>query len=151
MRSIYEQPFYGFILMILHINKSCVLISNQNLQIFFKSIKKIPNASGHSHGLFTSCRTWPSWHYGPSLGPQVLNVYGSMTSATTTTIYGMHDPTLVDMWGKSYENMKYQSSLRRCVITGGSKRAAQVSRRMDCRIGVIEFYVSANNKQQQVT
>ena len=39
--------------------------------------------------------------------------------------------------------MKYQSSLRRRVITGGSQM--RVSRRMDCRIGVIKFYLSANN------
>ena len=50
MRSICEQPVYGIILMTLHINKSCVFISNQNLQIFLES-----NASGHSHVLFTSC------------------------------------------------------------------------------------------------
>ena len=31
MRSICEQPFYDIILIILHINKSCVLISKQNL------------------------------------------------------------------------------------------------------------------------
>ena len=43
--------------------------------------------------------------------------------------------------------MKYQSSLRRRVITGGSEKAVRVSRRMDCRIGVIKFYVSANNKK----
>ena len=42
MRSICEQPFYGIILMILHMNKSCVLISNQNLQIFLNPLKKIP-------------------------------------------------------------------------------------------------------------
>ena len=37
------------------------------------------------------------------------------------------------------------ASLRRRVITGGSQKAVWVSRRMDCRIGVIKFYVSANN------
>ena len=75
----------------------------------------------------------------------MLNGYGSMTLATTNTIYGKRDPALVDMWGTSYQNMKYQSSLRRRVITGGSEKAVRVSRRMDCRIGVIKFYVSANN------
>ena len=40
---------------------------------------------------------------------------------------------------------KYQSSLRRRVITGGSQKAVRVSRRMDCRIGVIKFYDNANN------
>ena len=112
--------------------------------IFLKSIWKIPSASGHSHIPFTSCRTRPSWHNGSSLGPHVLNGYGSMTLATTNTIYGKRDPALVDMWGTSYQNMKYQSSLRRRVITGGSEKAVRVSRRMDCRIGVIKFYVSAN-------
>ena len=88
-----------------------------------------------------------SWHNGSSLGPHVLNGYGSMTLATTNTIYGKRDPALVDMWGTSYQNMKYQSSLRRRVITGGSEKAARVSQRMDCRIGVIKFYVSVNNQK----
>ena len=77
---------------------------------------------------------------GSSLGQHVLNGYGSMN-----TIYGKRDPALVDMWGTSYQNMKYQSSLRRRVITGGSEKTVRVSRRMDCRIAVIKFYVSANN------
>ena len=145
MCSICEQPLYGIVLMILHTNKWCVLINDQNLQIFFKSIWKIPNASGHSRSPFTPCRTRPSWHNGSSLGPYVLNGYGSKTLATTNTIYGKSDPALVDMWGISYQNMKYQSSLRRRVIPGGSEKTVRVSRRMDCRIGVIKFYVSANN------
>ena len=53
-----------------------------------------------------------------------------MTLATTNTIYGKRDPALVDMWGTSYQNMKYQSSLRRRVITGGSEKAVRVSRRI---------------------
>ena len=52
----------------------------------FKSIWKNPSASGHSHSPFTSCPTRPSWHNGSSLGPHVLNGYGSMTLATTNTI-----------------------------------------------------------------
>ena len=144
MCSISELPLYGIMLMILHTNMWCVLISDQNLQIFFKSIWKIPSASGHSRSPFTSCRTRPSYN-GSSLGPHVLNGYESMTLATTNTIYGKSDPALVDMWGTSYQNMKYQSSLRWRVITGGSEKAVRVSRRMDCRIGVIRFYVSANN------
>ena len=125
--------------MILNTNKWRDLISDQNLQIFFRSIWKIPSASG-----------LPAEHArhennGSSLVPHVLNGYGSMTLATTNTIYGKSDPALVDMWGTSYQNMKYQSSLRRRVITGGSEKAVRVSRRMDCRIGVNKFYVSANN------
>ena len=111
----------------------------------FKSIWKIPSASGHSRSPFTSCRTRQSWHNGSSLDPRVLNGYGSMTLATTNTIYGKREPALVDMWGTSYQNMKYQSSLRRRVITGGSEKAVWVSRIMDCRIGVNKFYVCANN------
>ena len=68
-----------------------------------------------------------------------------MTLATTNTLYGKRDPELVDMWGASYQNMKYQSPLRRRVITGGSEKTVRVSRRMDCRIGVIKFYVRAKN------
>ena len=145
MCSICEQSLYGITLMIFHTNKWCVLISDQNLQIFFKSIWKILSASGHSRSPFTSCRTRPSWHNGSSLGPHVFNGYGSMTLATTNTIYGKRDPALVDKWGTCYQNMKYQSSLRRRVITGGSEKAVRVSWRMDCRIAVIKFYVSANN------
>ena len=131
--------------MMLHTNKWCVLISDQNLQIFFKSIWKIPSASGHSHNPFISCRTRPSWHNGSSLGLHVLNGYWSMTLATTNTIYGKRDPTLVDMWETSYQNMKYQSSLHRRVITGGSEKVVRVSRGKDCRIVVIKFYVSADH------
>ena len=145
MCSICEQPLYGIMLMILHTNNWYALISDKNLEIFFKSIWKIPSASGHSRSPFTSCRARPSWHNGSSLGPHVLNGYGSMTLATRNTIYGKRDPALVDMWGTSYQNMKYQSSLRRRVITGGSEKTVRVSRRMDCRIGVIKFYVCANN------
>ena len=75
----------------------------------------------------------------------MLNDYASMTLATTNTIYGKRYPALVDIWGTSYQNMKYQSSLRRRVITGGSEKAVRVFRGMDCRIGVIKFYVSASN------
>ena len=42
--------------------------------------------------------------------------------------------------------MKHQPSLRRHVITDGSEKAERVSRRMDCRLGLIEFHISANNK-----
>ena len=137
-------------LIILHTSKWCLLISDQNLQIFFKSVWKIPSASGHSHSPFTSCRTRPSWHNGSSLGPHVLNGYGSMTLATTNTIYGKRDPALVDMWGASYQNMKYQSPLRRRVITGGSEKTVRVSRGMDCPFVVIKYHVSANNKNLYV-
>ena len=146
MCSICELPLYGIILIILHTNKWCVLISDQVCK-YFRSIWKIRSASEHSRGPFTSCWTCPSWHNGSSLGPHVLNGYGSMTLATTNTIYGKRDPERVDMWGKSYRNMKYQSSLRRRVITGGSENTTRVSRRMDCRIAVITFYVSANNQK----
>ena len=144
MRSICEQQLYAIILMIL-INKSCILINDQNLETILKSIKKIPNTSEHLCGTFTSCRTCPSWLSRSLLGPHVLNGYGSMTSAPTNTIYGMRDPAPVDMWRTSYQNIMHQSPLRRWVITGGSGKATRVSRRMDCRIGVIEFYVRANN------
>ena len=142
MCIICEQPWYCTILMILHTNKSGILISE-----IFKYVLvhfEIAKASGHSHSLFTSCRTCPSWHNGSSLDPHVWNFYESMTSATTNTIYGTRDPALVDMWGTSYQNMKYQSSLRRRIITGGSEKAVRVSRRMDCRFSVIEFHVGAN-------
>ena len=43
------------------------------------------------------------------------------------------------VWRTSYQNMKHQSSLCRRVITGGSEKAARVSRRMDCWIGKIEY------------
>ena len=86
MLTICEQPLYGIVWMIFHTNKSCVLIRDKNSQIFFKSIQNIPNASGHARSLLTSCQTRPSWHNGSSLGPHVLNGYGSMTSAPMNTI-----------------------------------------------------------------
>ena len=70
-------------------------------------------------------------------------LYKYSTSITNQPTKG--DPALVDMWRTSHQNMKYQSSLRRRVITGGSQKDVRVSRRMDCRIGVIQFHVSANN------
>ena len=100
------------------------------IQILCKLFLWCYNLSGHSHRPSTSCWTRPSLHNGSSLGPHVLNGYGSMTLATMNTIYGKRDPALVDMWGTSYQNMKYQSSLRRRVITGGSEKAVRVSRRM---------------------
>ena len=142
MCSIWEQPLYGIMLMISHTNKWCVLISDQNLQYFSKSIWKIPSASGQSYRPFTSCRTCLSWQW-ILTGPKRVEWlwvndfshneyhiwkawpstgYGSMTLATTNTIYGKRDPALVDMWGTGYQNMKYQSSLRRRVITWGSVR-----------------------------
>ena len=74
-----------------------------------------------------------------------------MTLTPTNIIYGTRGSALVDMWWTSYQNMKHQFSLRRRVITGGSEMVARVSRRMDCRIGAIEFYVSANNEIKHVT
>ena len=147
MCSICEQPLYGIMLMILHTNRWCVLISDQNLQIFFKSIWKIPSASGHSRSPFTSCRTRPSWHNGSSLGPHVLNGYRSMTLLSHNE-YHIWQAWPSTCWhvGNKLPNMKYQSLLRRRVITRGSEKAVRVSRRMDCRIGVIKFYVSANSR-----
>ena len=40
MRSTSKQPLYDITSMILHVNKSCVLIIDQNLQIFLKSFLK---------------------------------------------------------------------------------------------------------------
>ena len=40
MRSICLQPLYGIMLMILHTNKQCVLISDKNLQMFLSPLKK---------------------------------------------------------------------------------------------------------------
>ena len=42
MCSICEQPLYGIILMILHTNKWCVLISDLNLRIFLSPFEKSP-------------------------------------------------------------------------------------------------------------
>ena len=42
MRSICGQPLYGIISMILHINKSRVLINYQNIQIFLSPFQKSP-------------------------------------------------------------------------------------------------------------
>ena len=42
MHSLCEQPFYDIILMMLHIKKSCILISNQNLQIVLNPFKIFP-------------------------------------------------------------------------------------------------------------
>ena len=42
MCSICEQPLRGIIFMILHTNKSCVLISDQNLHIFLSTFEQFP-------------------------------------------------------------------------------------------------------------
>ena len=107
---------------------------------------KNPNASGHSLGLSTSCQTYPSWQRiltGPAhvewlrvndFSPKEYHVWHAWTSTC------WHVET-------SHQNMKHQSSMRRRLITGRSERTARVSQRMDWRIGVIKFYVSANNKK----
>ena len=102
--SICEQPLYGIKLIILHANKWCILINGHNFQIFFRSNWKIPNASGHSCRLFTSCLTgaarvqwlwvnefshneyhiwqaWPStyWHVGKMLQKYKLPVFTAQT------------------------------------------------------------------------
>ena len=47
--------------------------------------------------------------------------------------------------------MKHQCSMRRLTITGGSVKDVRVSRRMDCRFGVIKSHVSDNNKNLYVS
>ena len=47
--------------------------------------------------------------------------------------------------------MKHQCSMRRLTITGGSEKAVRVSRRMDCRFGVIKSHVSNNKKNLYVS
>ena len=47
--------------------------------------------------------------------------------------------------------MKHQCSMRRLTITGGSEKDVRVSRRMDCRFGVIKSHVSDNNKNLYVS
>ena len=42
MLTICEQPLYGIVLMILHINESCVLIRDQNSQILYSPLKTSP-------------------------------------------------------------------------------------------------------------
>ena len=66
------------------------------------------------------CQTWPSICFVLTFGKQV------------------------------HRNMKHQCSMRRLTITGGSEKDVRVSRRMDCRFGVIKSHVSANNKKVYV-
>ena len=129
--------------MILHINKSYILSRDQNSQIFFKVHLKSSQCFGTltqpSHYLstkpvMTQILTGPArveWLWVNDFKPQGIP-------------HGTRDPALVGMRGTSYQNMKYQSSLHRRVITGGSEKAARVSQRMNYLIGVIEFYISAN-------
>ena len=122
-----EQPLYGVILMILHANKSCVLISGQNLQISLSPPKKFP----------------------------MLHFLSNMPAMTQRILTG---PARAEcLWVNDFNHNEYHiwhawpstcwhvgNNLPKYeVITGGSERAARVSRRMDCRIGGIEFYVSA--------
>ena len=50
-----------------------------------------------------------------------------------------------------HRNMKHQCSMRRLTITGGSEKAVRVSRKMDCRFGVIKSHVSDNDKNLYVS
>ena len=61
-------------------------------------------------------------------------------------LFAKLDPAFVLYW----HNMKHQCSMRRLTITGGSEKTVRVSRRMDCRFGVIKSHVSANNKNLYV-
>ena len=67
------------------------------------------------------CQTWPSICFVLTFGEQV------------------------------HRNMKHQCSMRRLTITGGSVKDVRVSRRMDCRFGVIKSHVSDNNKNLYVS
>ena len=79
IRSICEQPFYDIIMMILHINKSFVLISNPNLQMFVKSIKKFPLLRGTRAAFLLPART--CWMVmGQLLQPQRLPYMARMTN-----------------------------------------------------------------------
>ena len=97
--------------MILHTNKWCVLISDQNLPIFFKSIWKIPSASGHSHSPFTSCRTRPSWHNGCiRLSVSTVNrtyELSGITHVTPFRKYGKHStgPSTYGPWARTYSKL----------------------------------------------
>ena len=53
----------------------------------------------------------------------------------------------IDIWGTS--SPEYEA-MRRLTITGGSEKDVRVSRRMDCRFGVIKSHVSSNNKNLYV-
>ena len=66
------------------------------------------------------CQTWPSICFVLTFGEQV------------------------------HRNMKHQCSMRRLTITGGSEKNVRVSRRMDCRFGVIKSHVNANDKNVYV-
>ena len=79
----------------------------------------------------------------PAMAQQILTV----TSAPVITIYDKHDPAIADIWRTNYQNMKHESSLHRRVLTDGSEKTERVSQKMEYRIGVIDFYVSANDKQ----
>ena len=50
-----------------------------------------------------------------------------------------------------HRNMKQKCSMRRLTITGGSEKDVRVSRRMDCRFGVIKSHVSDNSKNSYVS
>ena len=83
IRSICEQPFYDIIIMILHINKSFVLISNPNLQMFVKSIKKFPMLRGTRAAFLLPART--CWMVmGQLLQPQRLPYMARMTQQLLT-------------------------------------------------------------------
>ena len=83
---------------------------------------------------FTSRRAWPA------------HVNGYVTLSVTY-------PQWIRVWSStcwhlesSHRNLKHQSSLRSRAITGGCEKAALVSWRMDCWIGVIKYHVSANHE-----
>ena len=82
----------------------------------------IHNIPGHSRCLFNPCRAFSPWINESSLGPHMLNGYGSMTFSPNEYIRG---PAFVRICSTSHPIMRHQSSLHRGPFTGGSEKKRQ--------------------------
>ena len=145
MLTICEQPVYGIVLMILHINRPCVLIRDQNSQIFQSPFKTSPmlrdiraafslpveHARHDTTDLHWSRTCWMV--LGQWLRPQCHIWHGWPSTC----------------WHVENKSPKYEVPIvtaQTCNHWWKSKGCASVPKN-GFRIGVIEFYVSANNQK----
>ena len=157
--------------MILNFNKSTIVMKAKNLLLLFISIWKnvkvlrdtrtvfwLPFAHAR-HGSIARRRARTCWfvtgqwlHMEPTCVAWFLHCGLHCCFWKLFATYTLHCQTwpsicfVLTFVEQVHRNMKHQCSMRRLTITGGSEKAVRVSRRMDCRFGVIKYHVSDNNK-----
>ena len=173
MHCISKYTMNGIFSMILNFNQPTILMKPKNLQLLYISILKNKKASGHSHILLTSVRACSSWLNSSWPGTHMLIRYGSMTPRGAhmrplpsplraplllRKVVSVHVALsnltqhlfCIDIWwtrSPEYEAPVFNAQTHN---HSGSEKTVRVSRGMDCPFVVIEYHVSANNKNLYV-